>query len=167
MTKQEIEFREGKLLPMLIKFSIPSTISALTIIIYNVTDRYFIGQAVGRNGIGAIAVIFPIILLFNATAMLFSIGGAALAGIKMGREDISGARKVLGASMFAVIALGAFYTFIGMVFQIPIIKFMGAGENNLKYAVEYNMYFFPSIIFQLIFNSFCAFVRLEGILLCP
>ena len=64
--------------------------------------------------------------------------------------------------MFAVITLGSFYTFIGMVFQIPIIKFMGAGENNLKYAVEYNMYFFPSIIFQLIFNSFCAFVRLEG-----
>ena len=27
MTKQEIEFREGKLLSMLIKFSIPSTIS--------------------------------------------------------------------------------------------------------------------------------------------
>ena len=78
MTQQEKEFREGKLLPMLIKFSIPSTISALTIIIYNVTDRYFIGQAVGRNGIGAIAIIFPIILLLNATAMLFSIGGAEL-----------------------------------------------------------------------------------------
>ncbi len=162
MTQQEKEFREGKLLPMLIRFSIPSTISALTIIIYNVTDRYFIGQAVGRNGIGAIAIIFPIILLLNATAMLFSIGGAALAGIKMGRKDISGARKVLGASMFAVIALGAFYTIFGIIFQVPIIKFMGAGENNLKYAVEYNTYFFPSIIFQLIFNSFCAFVRLEG-----
>ena len=162
MTQQEKEFREGKLLPMLIKFSIPSTISALTIIIYNVTDRYFIGQAVGRNGIGAIAIIFPIILLLNATAMLFSIGGAALAGIKMGREDISGARRVLGTSLFIVIAIGLFYTIFGIVFQIPIIKFMGAGENNIKYAVEYNTYFFPSIIFQLIFNSFCSFVRLEG-----
>lgn len=162
MTPQEKEFREGKLLPMLIRFSIPSTISALTIIIYNVTDRYFIGQAVGRNGIGAIAVIFPILLLFNATGMLFSIGGAALAGIKMGREDIIGARKVLGTSMYMVIVIGAFYTIIGMMFQVPIAKFLGAGENNLQYAVDYNMYFFPSIIFQLIFTSFCSFVRLEG-----
>lgn len=162
MTEQEKEFREGKLLPMLIRFSIPSTISALTIIIYNVTDRYFIGQAVGRNGIGAIATIFPIILLLNATGMLFSIGGAALAGIKMGREDIVGARKVLGTSMYAVIVVGAIYTIVGMAFQVPIAKFLGAGENNLSYAVEYNTYFFPSIIFQLIFTSFCAFVRVEG-----
>lgn len=162
MTKQEREFREGKLIPLLIRFSIPSTISALTIIMYNVTDRYFIGQAVGRNGIGAIAIIFPIILLLNATAMLFSMGGAALAGIKMGQEDISGARKVLGTSVFMVIVLGAFYTIFGIVFQVPIVKFMGAGEHNIKYAIEYNTYFFPSIIFQLIFNSFCAFVRLEG-----
>ena len=162
MTKQEREFKEGRLIPMLVKFSIPSTISALTIIIYNVTDRYFIGQAVGRNGIGAIAIIFPIILLLNATAMLFSMGGAALAGIKMGQENISGARKVLGTSMFTAIILGAFYTIFGLVFQEDIIRFMGAGENNFKYAMEYNLYFFPSIIFQLIFNSFCAFVRLEG-----
>ena len=162
MTQQEKEFREGKLLPMLIRFSVPSTISALTIIIYNITDRYFIGQAVGRNGIGAIAIIFPIILLLNATAMLFSIGGAALAGIKMGRQDITGARKVLGTSLFIVIVIGLFYTIFGIIFQIPIIKFMGAGENNLKYAVAYNTYFFPSIIFQLIFSAFCSFVRLEG-----
>lgn len=162
MTEQEKEFREGKLLPMLIKFSIPSTISALTIIIYNVTDRYFIGQSVGRNGIGAIAVIFPIILLLNATAMLFSIGGASLAGIRMGREDIKGARQVLGTSMFVIIAIGIFYTVFGMLFQVPIAKLMGAGENNIKYVIEYNTYFFPSIVFQLIFNSFCSFVRAEG-----
>lgn len=162
MTEQEKQFREGKLLPMLIKFSIPSTISALTIIIYNVTDRYFIGQSVGRNGIGAIAVIFPIILLLNATAMLFSIGGASLAGIRMGREDIKGARQVLGTSMFVIIAIGIFYTVFGMLFQVPIAKLMGAGENNIKYVIEYNTYFFPSIVFQLIFNSFCSFVRAEG-----
>lgn len=162
MTPQEKEFREGKLLPMLIRFSIPSTISALTNIIYNVTDRYFIGQAVGRNGIGAIAVIFPLLLLLNATGMLFSIGGAALAGIKMGRGDIPGARKVLGTSVYAVIALGIFYTVTGMLFQVPIAKFLGAGENNLQFAVDYNMYFFPSIIFQLIYTAFCSFVRLEG-----
>ena len=162
MTPQEKEFKEGKLLPMLIRFSVPSTISALTIIIYNVTDRYFIGQAVGRNGIGAIAVIFPLILLLNATGMLFSIGGAALAGIKMGREDIAGARKVLGTSMYIIIAVGAFYTIFGLLFQVPIAKFLGAGENNLQYAVDYNLFFFPSIIFQLIFTAFCSFVRLEG-----
>lgn len=162
MTEQEREFGEGRLLPMLIRFSVPATISALTIIIYNVTDRYFIGQAVGRNGMGAIAVIFPIILLLSATALLFSIGGAALAGIKMGRKDITGARKVLGTSLFIVIVMGLVYTVFGLCFQIPIVKFMGATENNIKYAVEYNTYFFPSIIFQLIFNSFCAFVRLEG-----
>ena len=107
MTHQEKEFRDGNILSLLIRFSIPATFAILIGIIYNVTDRYYIGQAVGRNGISALAVTFPILLVLSATGVLFSIGGCALAGIKMGEEKIEDARKVLGTCFFALIAIGA------------------------------------------------------------
>ena len=56
---RSFQFRDAKLLPLLIKFSIPSTIVALSSILMNSTDRYFIGQAIGRTGISAIATIYP------------------------------------------------------------------------------------------------------------
>lgn len=49
MTHQEKEFRDGNILSLLIRFSIPATFAILIGIIYNVTDRYYIGQAVGRK----------------------------------------------------------------------------------------------------------------------
>lgn len=162
MTHQEKEFRDGNILSLLIRFSIPATFAILIGIIYNVTDRYYIGQAVGRNGISALAVTFPILLVLSATGVLFSIGGCALAGIKMGEEKIEDARKVLGTCFFALITIGAVYTIFGMLFLEEIVSFMGATENSFAYAVEYNKYLFPVTIFQLIYITYCSFVRLEG-----
>ncbi len=44
MTKQELEFRQGNIIKLLIKFSVPATLASLTTIIYNITDRYYIGK---------------------------------------------------------------------------------------------------------------------------
>ena len=64
----------GALLPLLIKFSIPSTIAVLINIIYNITDRYFIGQSIGRYGMSALSIVFPLILLINGTGLMLSVG---------------------------------------------------------------------------------------------
>ena len=162
MTQQEKEFRDGNILSLLIRFSIPATFAILIGIIYNVTDRYYIGQAVGRNGISALAVTFPIVLILSATGVLFSIGGCALAGIKMGENKIEDARKVLGTCFYALIVIGGIYTVLGMLFLEEIVSFMGATKNSFAYAVEYNKYLFPVTIFQLIYITYCSFVRLEG-----
>lgn len=162
MTQQELDFRTKKLLPLLIKFSIPSSIAALTGIIYNITDRYFIGQTIGRNGIGALATLFPIVVFIDATGMLFNSGGSSIVGIALGRKDLNGARKILGASLFAVVLIGIVYTILGFTFMKPLSIFLGAGENTLYHLMEYCKYFYPSITFQIAFWSFCAYVRSEG-----
>ena len=62
------ELEKKKILPLLIKFSIPSTIAVLINMIYNITDRYFIGQNIGRDGIGALAIIFPVTILIGGNS---------------------------------------------------------------------------------------------------
>ncbi len=162
MTKQELEFREGNILKLLIRFSIPSTIAALIAIIYNITDRYFIGQVVGRHGISAMVILFPLLLLFNSCGMLFGTGGGALASIYLGKKDTASARKVLGTSIFTVIVIGAFFTLITISFSEKIGILLGASENNLSYFLEYTKYFFPSIIFQVLVLSIVPFIRSDG-----
>lgn len=153
---------KGPLLPLLIKFSIPSTIAVLINIIYNVTDRYFIGQNLGRYGMSALSIVFPIILLINGTGFLFSVGGGALAGIKLGEGKEKGAEKVLGTTVFWIFIVGAIYSFLILYFLKPILQVMGGTEGNLGYALEYSRWLFPAITAQMLYMVLCAFLRTEG-----
>ncbi len=152
----------GSLLPLLIKFSIPSTIAVLTNIIYNITDRYFIGHSVGRYGMSALSIIFPLILLVNGSAMMFSIGGSTLTGIRLGEKNINEAKKVIATTIFWTTILGGFYTFFILGFLDEILLFLGGTKNNIEHALKYSRFLFPVIIAQMLYIVLCSFLRVEG-----
>lgn len=156
------ELEKKKILPLLIKFSIPSTIAVLINMIYNVTDRYFIGQNIGRDGIGALAIIFPITILIGGIGMFFAIGGASVAGIRLGEKDKRGAEKVLGTTIFWIIIIGLSMTALILLNLDLILKLLGASKNNIGYAYTYYAYIIPTLVLQLVFMSLNAFIRTEG-----
>ncbi|MDF2486415.1 MAG: family efflux transporter, partial [Herbinix sp.] len=47
---------EAKILPLILKFSIPAIIGMLVNALYNVVDRIFIGHGVGSLGIGGTTI---------------------------------------------------------------------------------------------------------------
>jgi len=157
-----IELEKKKILPLLIKFSIPSTVAVLINMIYNITDRYFIGQNVGRDGIGALAIIFPITILIGGIGMFFAIGGASAAGIKLGERDREGAEKVLGTTIFWIMVIGFNLTALILLNLTPILEVLGASKNNIGYAYTYYAYIIPTLVLQLVFMSLNAFIRTEG-----
>ena len=156
------ELEEKKILPLLIKFSIPSTIAVLINMIYNITDRYFIGQNIGRDGIGALAIIFPVTILIGGLGLFFAIGGGSAAGIKLGEKNKGGAEKVLGTTIFWIIVTGVLLGGLIIANLTPLLKILGASENNIGYAYTYYMYLIPTLVFQLVFMSLNAFIRTEG-----
>ncbi|MEI6857084.1 MATE family efflux transporter [Psychrilyobacter sp.] len=156
------ELERKKILPLLIKFSIPSTIAVLINIIYNITDRYFIGQNVGRDGIGALAIIFPVTIIIGGIGMFFAIGGASAAGIKLGEKDKVGAEKVLGTTIFWIIIIGLSLTGLILLNLTSILEMLGASKNNIGYAYTYYAYIIPTLVLQLVFMSLNAFIRTEG-----
>lgn len=156
------ELEKKKILPLLIKFSIPSTIAVLINMIYNITDRYFIGQNVGRDGIGALAIIFPVTILIGGIGMFFAIGGASAAGLKLGERDRGGAEKVLGTTIFWIIIIGLSLTALILLNLTLILEVLGASKNNIGYAYTYYAYIIPTLVLQLVFMSLNAFIRTEG-----
>ncbi len=67
---------EGQLLgsekigKLLMKFSIPCIISLVLNAVYNMVDQIFIGQGVGYLGNGATNVIFPLVQVATAIALM-------------------------------------------------------------------------------------------------
>ena len=73
-TKQLGEARISKLL---LKFSIPAITGMVVNALYNVVDRIFIGQGVGRMGIAGLTIVFPLMTVMMALSMLIGLGATA------------------------------------------------------------------------------------------
>ena len=58
--KTTVDFQNGKLLPMILHFSIPAAISLLITAIYNIVDRIFVGNFVGTSAQAGLSFWFPL-----------------------------------------------------------------------------------------------------------
>ena len=72
---------------------IPTVISQLVMLVYNMADTWYIGQTGDPYQVAAVTVTYPIFMLMNALANLFGIGGSSLVSRMLG----SGKRKETGA----------------------------------------------------------------------
>lgn len=55
---------------LLLRYSIPTTLTLMVNYLYNIADQSFVGQGVGITGMVAVNVAFPVSILVNAIALL-------------------------------------------------------------------------------------------------
>ncbi len=137
VTDRENLLGEKKVLPLLIKFSIPAIIGMMVNALYNVVDRIFIGQGVGTLAIAGLAVAFPVMLVMMALAMLVGIGSATLISIRLGEKKRNEAERLLGQSVSLLLIIFLSYTVISFIFMKPLLNLFGASDQVLPYAAEY------------------------------
>ena len=63
---------------------IPSIISMIMVLVYNLADTFFIGQTKDPYMVAAVSVATPAFLIFMAIGMLFGIGGTSLISRMLG-----------------------------------------------------------------------------------
>ena len=77
--------------------AVPTIISQIVSMIYNLADTFFIGQLGDPYMVAAVTLVFPAFLMLSAVANLFGIGGASLLSRSLGRRDYEMVRRA-GAS---------------------------------------------------------------------
>ena len=81
---------------LLLKLTVPAFIGMAVISLYNVVDTIFVGQYVGKLGIAALSIVFPIQMLSMGVGHLTGMGGASLISMSIGKGDKTRAEKILG-----------------------------------------------------------------------
>ena len=137
----DTQLDEGKILPLLIKFSIPTIVGMLVNALYNVIDRIFIGNATvgmaGPLGIAGLSICQPIMIATLAFSLLIGIGGATRMAISLGQKNKEAAEKIIGNSFVSIIFIGILITVVGTIFMNPMLRAFGADEEVLPYAAAY------------------------------
>ena len=80
---------------------VPTVISQLVMLVYNMADTWFIGQTGDPHQVAAVTVTYPIFMMMNALANLFGIGGSSLISRMLGSGEQEKTGAVAAFSLWA------------------------------------------------------------------
>ncbi|MHB1483729.1 MAG: MATE family efflux transporter [Saccharofermentanales bacterium] len=153
---------EKRILPLLLKFSIPAMIGMIVNALYNIVDRIFIGNSVGSVGIAGITIGFPIMLFILACSMLIGFGSNALLSLKLGARKHEEAELIIGNGMTMLIIFSLVISVFGLIFLVPLLKLFGASDVVLPYSYDYMQIILIGTIFQMVGFGMNNYIRALG-----
>ncbi len=141
---------------------IPSIVSMIMVLVYNLADTFFIGQTKNAYMVAAVSVATPAFLFFMAVGMLFGIGGTSLISRMLGEGNSDKAKNTSSFCFWTGLSIGIFAMILIWIFVTPICRVIGASDDTLDYATQYLRIVAIGIPFLIVGNSFSNIIRAEG-----
>ena len=160
-TDQEL-MRSMKVSKAVAAMAIPSVISSLVTVVYNMADTFFVGQTGDALQVAAVSLTNPIFILLMAFANMFGMGGSAVASMAMGEGKPKKVKNTTAFITYASLAVGIIIAVILFAFMSPILHIFGANTETYEYAKGYIHYIAWGAPF-IIWSAAASFVvRAEG-----
>ena len=146
------------------QYSLPAIVGTSVNALYNIIDRYFIGNApdLGDDAMSAIGIALPVMTLITAVGMLIGAGSASRISIYMGEGDKNSAEKILGNALLLQISITTVTFAILLIFLAPILRLLGATGATYDYAYEFLVYLLPGTLFSTVCFGFNNMMRASG-----
>ena len=137
-TTDKIEIFERMSVPKaLAVMAVPTVISQIIALIYNMADTWFIGMTDNPYMVAATSLVGTVYLLTAGVANLFGVGGGNLVVRLMGKKDPEEARKVASLSFTMAAGSALLFSFLCLVFMDPLLRLLGASDMTIGYARQY------------------------------
>lgn len=155
-------FRDAPVPKAVISNVIPSIVSMIMVLIYNLADTFFIGQTKNAYMVAAVSVATPAFLLFMAVGMLFGIGGTSLISRTLGEGNEEKAKNASSFCFWTGLCIGVAAMIVIFLAATPVSMAIGASEDTVGYASQYLRIVSTAIPFLILSNSFSNIIRAEG-----
>lgn len=141
---------------------IPSVISMLMVLAYNLADTFFIGQTKNPLMVAAVSIATPAFLLFMAIGMLFGVGGTSLISRSLGEGNPEKAKHISAFCFWTGTGIGLLGMIAMWCFLTPICMVVGASQDTMEYTKQYISIVALGVPFLIVSNSFSNIIRAEG-----
>lgn len=142
---------------------IPTIISQIITVVYNMADTFFIGQMNDPNQVAAATLVMPPFLMLTGIANIFGIGGSSLISRSLGAGDKEKAKKCASFSIWTSIAVALFYGILIYLLRPVIFPFLGADANTYGYCTDYVLWTLGIGSVPTVLNACLAhLIRAEG-----
>ena len=135
-SKEEL-FSSVPVLRALTVMAVPTIISQLIVLVYNLADTWYIGLTDNPYMVAASSLVATVFLMITGLSNLFGVGGGNLVVQLLGRRQEEEARRVASVSLVMTAGTALVFSLLCLSFMDPLLRLLGASENTIGYARQY------------------------------
>ena len=144
------------------KMAIPSVISSLVTVVYNMADTFFVGQTGDPLQVAAVSLTNPIFILLMAFANMFGMGGSAVASMALGEHNEKRVKNASAFMTYASLVVGIIVMAVLLIFMKPVLTLFGADAQTYDFARGYVLHISYGAPFVIWSAAASFIVRAEG-----
>ena len=144
------------------KMAIPSVISSLVTVVYNMADTFFVGQTGDPLQVAAVSLTNPIFILLMAFANMFGMGGSAVASMALGEHNEKRVKNTSAFMTYASLVVGIIVMAVLLIFMKPVLTLFGADAQTYDFARGYVLHISYGAPFVIWSAAASFIVRAEG-----
>lgn len=119
------------------QLTIPTILSSLVMVIYNMADTYFVGMVNDPIQNAAVALASPVLLAFNAVNNLFGVGSSSMMSRALGSRDYETVRRSSAFGFYCSLVCGVVFSLMCLTFRGPLLALLGADASTAAATSQY------------------------------
>ncbi len=161
--QKTILFEQTPIPKAVVIMSVPTIISSLVMVIYNLADTYFVGMVNDPVQNAAVALAAPVLLAFNAVNNLFGIGSSSMMSRALGRKDYDTVYRSSAFGFYCSLISGGAFSLFFTIFRQPLLAILGSDAGTATATGAYLHWTVTCGAIPAILNVVLAYlVRAEG-----
>ena len=146
-----------------LQLSVPTMLSSLVMVIYNLSDTFFVGMLNAPTQNAAVTLAAPVLLAFNAINNLFGAGSSSMMSRALGKKDYDTVARSSAFGFYFAMLFGLLFSLGYSVFSGTILKVLGAEADTISATAQYLKWTVSFGAVPAILNVVLAYlVRAEG-----
>ncbi len=146
-----------------LKLAVPTVVSSLVMVIYNLSDTLFVGMLNDPIQNAAVTLAAPVLLAFNAINNLFGVGSSSMMSRALGSKDQDTVARSSVFGFYCALFCGVLFSLVYTLFSPAFLNVLGAGSETAAATAAYLKWTTTFGAVPAILNVVMAYlVRAEG-----
>ena len=158
----QLDMTKGKIMPILLRFTIPLMIGNMFQQLYNMVDTIIVGRFVGAGALAAVGSTGTIMFLTTGFSQGVSSGFSVVVSQKYGAKDLDGVKASVANGILLSIISSILMTVFCLVIMHPLLVLMNTPADIFDNAYTYIMVISIGISANVFYNLFSAYLRAVG-----
>ena len=119
------------------QLAVPTILSSLVMVLYNLADTYFVGMLNDPLENAAVTLAAPVLLAFNAVNNLFGVGSSSMMSRALGRRDYDTVYRSSAFGFYCAVFFGILFSVGFTVFKEQFLVILGASAETSVQTAGY------------------------------
>jgi len=165
--QRQMVFDNSNSWQLLIKMSVPSVVTTMVMMVYNLADVFFIGQTGDSLQVAAVSLCTPFFSLMSGLGMLFGHGGCIRCATLLGEKRYEDVRSVSALCFWAPVFAGGLMTVVMALCKPWALSVLGASSQTAGYAGGYLGIMIAGLPITMFCQAVSSLLRSDGMVRQP